>query len=322
MQHRKRVFMGLVISTWMLGLVTATTATAQESTPVTGPSAVPMEAGAARPEDEGPVIAPESTFGAEGATDVPLNHGNEPTIAVNPTNAPNIAVANTARLRVSTDNGATFSAATVGVVDAPQAPCGDDALAFDSQGRLFWTYCGCLYSESGSFVGIEIYLAQVDPTTGAMLPGYAVNVTASAGVNLPASAGNQHDKPWLAADRFRGSPFQDTLYIVWTRFTHHGTVVLTTHSNNQGVTWSAPRTLSEVGEGFVWPSHNSVAPNGDVYVAYHAQPDFVRGAPNGRSGQVFVLRSTNGGARIPTRRPPIPPARRTLPSMSKRPPGH
>src|SRR5207249_4273755 len=74
---------------------------------------------------------------------------------------------------------------------------------------------------------------------------------------------------------------------------------LTTSSNNQGLTWSAPLTLSGAGEGFVWPAHNAVAANSDVYVAYHSQPRFAGGAPNGTSGQVFVLRSTDGGLTYP-----------------------
>src|SRR5262249_61832024 len=62
-------------------------------------------------------------------------------------------------------------------------------------------------------------------------------------------------------------------------------------------------------EGFTWPSTVSVAPNGDVYVSYHAQPDLtdtdVEGSPgsnpNGTSGQVVVFRSTDGGVTFPQR---------------------
>jgi hypothetical protein len=38
-----------------------------------------------------------------------------------------------------------------------------------------------------------------------------------------------------------------------------------------------------------------VAPNGDVYVAYHSQTGFSGGNPDGKSGQVFVARSVDGG---------------------------
>ena len=168
-------------------------------------------------------------------------------------------------------------------------------MAFDSLGRLFWTYLG-QRTDNGN---LDVFVSQVNPATGAILAGYPVNVTAGAG--FPASgAANNNDKEWLAANRFPGSPFQDRLYVVWTRFNQvGGTFVHATFSANQGVTWSPALTLSAAGEGFVWPSHNAVAPNGDVYVAYHSQPGFAGGAPNGISGQIFVLRSANGGVTYP-----------------------
>ena len=140
----------------------------------------------------------------------------------------------------------------------------------------------------------------MNPATGAVLAGYPVNVTASPGVNLPASASNCHDKEWLAADRFAGSPFQDQLYVAWTQFTGSNcgfpTVVLAASSSDQGLTWSAASTLSTGAEGFVWPTHAAVAPNGDAYVSYHSHPGIL---PDGTSGQVFVLRSTDGGLSYP-----------------------
>jgi hypothetical protein len=249
-----------------------------------------------------PAFAPEDTFGFTGGVDVQLGGTNEPDIVVNPLNPNNIAMADLFSLRVSIDNGGTFTAATAATVPATHILGGDPSLAFDSQGRLFWTYLGCFLPCPPAAPLIDIFIAQVNPTTGAILAGYPVNVTASPGVNLPASGGNVHDKEWLAADHHLGgtSPFQDRLHIVWTDFTGvNTTTVRTTFSTDQGVTWSAPVALSAAGEGFVWPSHNSVAPNGDVYVAYHSQPTFAGGAPDGVSGQVFVLRSTDGGATYP-----------------------
>jgi hypothetical protein len=209
----------------------------------------------------------------------------------------NIAAADLFSLRVSTDGGATWSAAVPESVPGTHVTCGDSSLAFDSAGRLFWTYLGCL---STNYSFIDIFIAQVDPATGAVLAGYPVNVTASPGVSLPASGGNCHDKAWSAADRFVGSPFQDRLYVAWSQFT--GTncglpaVVKTAYSGDQGLTWSAASTLSAGPEGFVWPAHAAVAPNGDAYVAYHSQPSIL---PDGTSGQVFVLRSTDGGVSYP-----------------------
>jgi hypothetical protein len=234
-----------------------------------------------------PVVAP-------GGSDLQLGGTNEPAIAVNPLNPNNIAVANLRELRVSNNNGNSFSAAVTSVVPTGYSRAGDPSLAFDSLGRLFWTYLGRRTDNSN----LEVFVSQVNPTTGAILAGYPVNVSAGAG--FPASvAANDNDKEWLAADRFPGSPFQDRLYVVWTRFGTSGTVVHTTFSTNQGLTWSPALTVSAGGEGFVWPTHNAVARNGDVYVAYHSQPTFVGGAPNGTSGRVFVLRSTNGGVSYP-----------------------
>jgi len=264
-----------------------------------GPSATIYE-DSVTPADLGAAVtASIETHGTEGGVDVPLGGTNEPTIAVNPLNGNNIAVAFNVSLRVSTDNGAMFTAPTAPALPVTHSPCGDSSLAFDSQGRLFWTYLGCVPGPLA-----DIFIAQVNPTTGAILAGYPVNVTASPGVNLPAASGFSHDKEWLAADHFPGSasPFRDRLYIVWTQFPGGGAVgtnVRTTFSADQGQNWSAPLTLSAAGEGFVWPSHNAVAPNGDVYVTYHSQPGFAGGSPNGTSGQVFVLRSTDGGASYP-----------------------
>jgi hypothetical protein len=66
---------------------------------------------------------------------------------------------------------------------------------------------------------------------------------------------------------------------------------------------------------FTWPSTVTVAPNGDVYVAYHSQPDLndtnVEGAttsaknPSGMSGQTIVFRSTNGGDKFLQRSVPF-----------------
>jgi hypothetical protein len=231
-----------------------------------------------------------------GGTDIAFGGTNEPAIAVNPLDSTNIVMADLFTLRVSVDSGATWSAPTPEPVPGTHVTCGDPSLAFDSAGRLFWSYLGCL---SSNFSFIDLFITQVNPSTGGVI-GSPINVTASAGVNLPASAGNCHDKAWLAADRFPGSLYQDRLYIVWSQFTGascgYPAIVKTASSADQGATWSAATTLSTGTEGFVWPSHAAVAANGDSYLSYHSQPSVL---PDGTSGQVFVLRSTDGGATYP-----------------------
>jgi hypothetical protein len=243
----------------------------------------------------GLAIPGAGALGSIGGTDVPLGGSNEPAIAVNPQDPTNVVVARLFAIRVSTDTGATFSAPTSAVVPGTHVLCGDPSVAFDSQGRLFWTYLGCFPATGPPFTGIDAFIAQVNPTTGAFI-GSEVNVTAAAGV--PGSAGNGNDKEWLAVDRWAGSLFQDRIYLVWTNFLPDGvnTALQTSFSTNQGATWSPAVTRSAPAEGFHWPSHNAVAANGDVYVAYHSQPTFSGVNPNGTSGQIIVLRSTDGGA--------------------------
>ncbi len=187
-----------------------------------------------------------------------------------------------------------------------QEIAGHPVVAFDSEGRLFWTYLvsanvrfdsgGDGTLDSRSTLGVDVALAQADPGTGAIQAGYPVNITGSVEVNFPAVEGNLNDKEWMAVDRFPGSPFKDRIYVVWTQFLEGGaTAIRTSHSIDQGRTWSRPLTLSAAGEGFVWPSHNAVAADGDVYVTYHCQPgQGICGVPDG-TGQVKVLRSADGG---------------------------
>ena len=244
-------------------------------------------------------VVPGGVFG--GVDVVTGTPRNEPAIAVNPLNLLNVVEAGLFELRVSTDGGATFSAATPAPVPAGFGRAGDPSLAFDSQGRLFWTYLG-----AASLNQLDVFIAQVNPLTGAVLAGYPVNVTAGAG--FPGTnPNNNNDKEWLAADRFVGSFFQDQLYVVWTNFSSAGILVQTTFSTDQGANWSPALTLSAAGEGFVWPTHNAVAANGDVYVSYHSQPTFAGNAPDGTSGQVFVLSSTDGGASYPQKNTPFGP---------------
>ena len=233
--------------------------------------------------------------------DIPLGGSREPDLVVDPNNPLNVCVASLRRLWVSTDGGNTFQGPTLPVVNAGQGTCGDPSLGYDSQGRLFWTYLGCTFDTAGNVSGIDLYIAQVNPGTGAIMAGYPVNITQQLGV--PASAGNSHDKQWLAVDVYPGSPYTDRLYVVWTDLTGASTI-WNTWSSDQGQNWSARVQLSGNNEGFVWPAHNTVAPNGDYYAAYHSQPTFSGSAPDGTSGRIWALRSTDGGSNFPQKNNP------------------
>ncbi len=201
-------------------------------------------------------LAGQRLGGLRGA-DLPLGGTNEPTVVVNPLDPMNIVYASLFELRISTDGGSSFGAAVLPPLPPTHVRCGDVSLDFDSQGRLFWTYIGC----PQPIVGYDLFVVQLDPRTGAILPGYPVNITKSPTVNMPASGGYYNDKEWLAADGHAASPFADRLYVTWSQY-RSGLVnwrVLTTASADQGQTWGAARELSAPNgaEGFAWPSHNT-----------------------------------------------------------------
>src|SRR5262249_26476486 len=135
---------------------------------------------------------------------------------------------------------------------------GDTDLKFDGQGRLFWS------NLAGSGGNRGLSMSQINPTTGANITSTRISNTTD-------------DKAFLAIDTNPDSPFLNTIYVVWDRYrtldmSDMPEVVLS-RSTNQAVTWSTPLQLSKASvEGYVWPSDVSVAPNGDVYVAYHSQP--------------------------------------------------
>lgn len=232
--------------------------------------------------------------------DVPLGGWNETCIAVNPTNPKNIAYASLFELRVSTNGGVTWKPGIVPTLPAGFVSQGDPSVAFDADGRLFFSYLGSPLGQYSQFLGNDIFLAQCDPATGTILAGYPVNVSQQVGI--PATQGAQNDKGWLAVDANPSSPYVNRLQLIWTLFVSPGTTgsrVLTTHSSDHGLTWSATVQIGGSGPNLKWPTHIATAPNGDVYAAFHNQPGFSGGAPNGTSGSIDVYRSTDGGTTFP-----------------------
>ena len=229
----------------------------------------------------GPLAAPstnriDTALGLTGSAPV------EPTIVVSATDPGNVVASSHSQARISTNAGVTF-ATTVNFTNPPGATTnrGDTDMVFDSQGRLFWSNLA-----SGTNSGFGISVNEINATTGA-------NISAT---NL---SNANDDKEFITADQNPNSPFRDNLYLVWTSFGTSGDILFS-RSIDQGVTWSAPINMTNGAAGFDWPSDVGVAPNGDVYVAWHTQPGFngigdFGGNPDGTSGQILVRRSTDGG---------------------------
>lgn len=239
----------------------------------------------------------------------------EPTIAVDPLNQRIVAAAQGTTIQVSFDGGDNFTqtlnAAVPGATPSDPGWCsgGDPSLGFDSQGRLFLTYlgsrlvtgatCATCSVTPGCPAGRDVFITGWNRVGNLFVQFMGpVNVTQASSHGAPHNA----DKEWLAIDWYPGSSlFTNRIYVAWSDIDQEPWQIWTTFSTNQGATWSVAQQLSVPGQGrHVWPAHNTVAPNHDVYVAYHAQGGFFDGAPDydvpdGVSGRVFVFRSTNGG---------------------------
>ncbi len=225
-----------------------------------------------------------ASSGAVAGTDVaPGQTGFEPNNAVvNPRDPSQVAVARGCQVRISNDYGQTWPI----IRNTTLASCnGDPSMAYDSQGRLFMSHLSTVAGELSVFAG-QI----ADTTTNGTLTYTPIQVSAADGLG--------DDKQWLAADANPTSPFQDNLYLVWSRApaipcNFPNCSVLFSRSINQGAAWSAPQVISANGEGFVWPAHIAVAQNGDVYVGYHTA---TCGAAN--AGTIPLIRDGNGGANL------------------------
>lgn len=233
----------------------------------------------------------------------------EPMLAINPTDPANVVIASQDVMRVTTAAGYGFSNPSVYPLPAGAlSRSGDPDLAFDNQGRLFW-------SQLAWYPGDErdVTITPINPTTG---------TATGAAARVPNAPFSKDDKPLITVDTdlWGGSWYGGNIYAVWSRYANAvgEFEVYFSRSTDNGVTWSAPLKLSDFNgpdnipynaddEGFVWPADVSVDSRGGVYVAYHSQPDVNEngggwGNPGGTKGQVIALYSGDGGQNF-VRRP-------------------
>jgi hypothetical protein len=234
-------------------------------------------------------------------TDTSLFNGNEPHIAVNPINPANIATTPGGQIRVSVDGGRTFLPAQ----SDPNVCGGDLTVTFDSTGRLFVTYLGCSDGLN------NILVSELNPSTGAVLPGFPVNASESAGLSTaPPNTCNPnalkckcgHDKQWIVADRFPTSPNRDNLYLVWA------SCIGPTYSRSTdgGITWQRAQSFPDQSFRML---NVAVGADGAVYAAYHqATPGFPgEEVSDGTTGRIVFFRSDDGGQTFGLQRDAIRP---------------
>jgi hypothetical protein len=94
------------------------------------------------------------------------------------------------------------------------------------------------------------------------------------------------DKEWAATDLSPTSPYVNTMYCSWTRFSSNTTILLI-KSTDEGVTWSDPVSVSDGSSG-VQGSFPAVSSDGELYVVWRS------------SGQIRFDKSTDGGVTFGT----------------------
>ncbi len=115
----------------------------------------------------------------------------------------------------------------------------------------------------------------------------AVYKSTNGGITFPfafvCATGGTEDKEWITSDLSTVSPFVNSLYISWTRFAG-GTGIKLTKSNNSGVNWSGPVSISDGTN--VQGSNIAISRNGQINVTW---------LNYGSNASVMYDRSTNGG---------------------------
>lgn len=233
--------------------------------------------------------------------------GNEPHIAVNPIDPQVVAVSQCLNVALSFDGGKTFPSKALLTTPAGFTRVGcDDVLAFDSKGRLFVTI---LIFVPGASPEPDIFVQQIDArrlgpgvndvsrlvdasgldcsTAGANAAQCPIDVSNLLGLDgcHDGGSGRSADRQWLAADIHPKcstpipsrqtrtcSPFQDTLYLVWTdsRCGNTGSpqTARVASSSDQGATWTTQALTDPLNPTQVLFNYGvGIAANGDAYVA-------------------------------------------------------
>jgi hypothetical protein len=164
---------------------------------------------------------------------------------------------------------------------------GDPSVAFDSQGHVF--YAGLGFNRTSAPNTVAVNKGTFDGSG---------NLTWSQPtfINPTTSPSTLNDKEWIAVDSHVGSPFQDRIYVTWTRFifnAHNGSYVQSpiafVSSSDGGATFTTPKLISGnvlYGQG----SRPVVGPDGTLYVFWDGSTRLAS------FDSTWMVKSTDGGA--------------------------
>src|SRR5215472_494844 len=164
---------------------------------------------------------------------------------------------------------------------------GDPSVAFDSQGNVYYAGLGFDRTSPPSTVAVNKGTFDSGGNLSWSLPTF---------INQSTSPSTLNDKPWIAVDSHSGSPFQDRIYVTWTRFIfnpQNGRYVQSpiwfVYSTDGGTTFSAPTNIS-ANAHYSQGSHPVVGPDGTLYVFWDGSTRLAS------TNSTYVVKSTDGGA--------------------------
>src|SRR6266550_8680149 len=163
---------------------------------------------------------------------------------------------------------------------------GDPALAWDSQGHVYYAGLGFNRTSAPNTVTVS----------RGTFSGGNLSWSAPTFINPTTSPAILNDKEWIAVDSNASSPFRDRIYVTWTRYifnAHTGAYtqspIFFASSSDGGATFTSPKSISS-NVLYSQGSRPVVGPDGALYV-------FWDGATRHASlDSTWVVKSTDGGA--------------------------
>lgn len=246
---------------------------------------------------------------------------NEPHVAISPLNSSIVAVGvNDVRtlgvsgdawqgLHISIDGGATWpfqklipgypgdtSADGINSPISGNRAAADPMVAFDRHNNLFYAFIAFQRTPPGrpDFDPADtnaIAVAKYAVTGGSPPVVYQKTVVVERGT---VGLGRQEDKEFIAVDNWAGSPNKGNVYLCWARFTGFQDHLQVAVSEDEGESWRIVPVFRGPADTNMQGCSLTVAPNGDVYVAWRSF-SATGTVQNPETSAIYVARSTNGG---------------------------